>query len=209
MPATAQTTRTSRDTRPSFTTPVPTPRRFLCCVACGTLKKERTYALCAECYKLNGALDRGLFLCFARHAERESPEYSYRRHPKFSQACRIYARRRQKARALAAIDALIPSHRPPTADPRYRYEHEPYDGLGPYELGDLLDWQMYGVELPEPERSGHRELSDAEIARWDARVDAWAEAHGASLADEPAPEIHAWGYWMEIDGARVWTDDID
>jgi hypothetical protein len=32
-------------------------------------------------------------------------------------------------------------------------------------------WQMYGIDLPEPERSEHREMSDAEIARWDAQVD--------------------------------------
>jgi hypothetical protein len=32
-------------------------------------------------------------------------------------------------------------------------------------------------------------------------------AHGVSLQDEPAPEIRPWGYWLEIDGARVWTDD--
>jgi hypothetical protein len=47
-----------------------------------------------------------------------------------------------------------------------RFADEAYDGLGPYELNDLLDWQMYAVELPAPERSGHRELSDAQIARW-------------------------------------------
>lgn len=206
MPA---TTRTTRNRLPRCTTPIPTPRRFLHCVACGTVKKERPYALCAECFRLNGALDRSLFLCFARHAEREAPEYSYRTHPEFANACRIYVRRRQKARALAAIDALVPTYRPAEPDRRTRYEHEPYDGLGPHDLSDLVDWQMYGVELPEPERSAHRELSDAEIARWDARVDAWAKAHGASVADEPAPELQPWGYWMEIDRARVWTDDID
>ena len=36
--------------------PVPTPRRFLCCIACGTMKKERSYALCSECYRTNGTL---------------------------------------------------------------------------------------------------------------------------------------------------------
>lgn len=207
MPATARTT---RNRLPRCTTPLPTPRRFLHCVACGTVKKERSYALCAECFRLNGALDRSLFICFARHAEREAPEYSYRTHPEFARACRIYARRRQKERALAAIDSLIPSHRMPApeSDRRARYEHEPYDGLGPYDLSDLLDWQMGRDELPEPARSAHHELSDTEIARWDARVDAWARACGGSLEDEPAPELQPWGYWMDIDGARVWTDDI-
>lgn len=108
---------------------------------------------------------------------------------------------------LDAIDALVPAYRPPPSDHRNPYESEPYDGLGPYDLGDLLDWQMHGAELPEPERSGHCELSDTEIARWDARVDRWVRAHGGSLDDEPTPELQPWGYWMEIDGARVWTDD--
>ncbi|CAN5238240.1 hypothetical protein BH24GEM2_BH24GEM2_06430 [soil metagenome] len=64
------------------------------------------------------------------------------------------------------------------------------------------------MELPEPQRSVHREFSDAEIRRWDARVDAWAEAHGVHLAEEPAPEIQPWGYAMRIEGALVWTDDL-
>ncbi|MGQ0814823.1 MAG: hypothetical protein ACT4O1_10210 [Gemmatimonadota bacterium] len=54
---------------------------------------------------MNGTLDRGLFTQFARQADRETPQYSYRKHP-----------------------------------------------------------------------AEHRELSDAEIARWDARVDGWARA---------------------------------
>ncbi|MGH7578128.1 MAG: hypothetical protein ACREM1_23805 [Longimicrobiales bacterium] len=78
-------------------------------------------------------------------------------------------------------------YRPPTSDRRNRYKNEPYDGLGPHDLGDLLDWQMHGAELPEPERSAHCELSDVEIARWDARVDRWVRAHGGSLDDELAP----------------------
>jgi hypothetical protein len=53
-----------------------------------------------------------------------------------------------------------------------------------------------------------RELSDAEIARWDAQVDAWAAARGVSLVPEPAPEIQPWGYAVEIEGALVWTDDL-
>ena len=65
-------------------------------------------------------------------------------------------------------------------------DEDGYDGLGAYALEDQVAWERDGVELPEPEQSGHRELSDAEIARWDARVDAWAEARGFSLADEPA-----------------------
>jgi hypothetical protein len=88
-----------------------------------------------------------------------------------------------------------------------RYADEAYDGLGAYELGDLLDWQMHDVPLPKPERSGHRELGDAEIARWDARVDAWAAARGVSIREEPAAEIRPWGFWMEVDEVRVWTDD--
>jgi hypothetical protein len=206
MPATAQPTRNAAR---RFRTPIPTPRRFLRCISCGTIKKERSYALCAKCYKLNGRLTHGLFVHVARHAEREASQYSYRRHPEFAKACQVYERRRQRARAIAAIDSAIPSYRPAVADPRDRFQHEAYDGLGTYELGDLLDWQMYGVELPEPERSTHRELSDAEIARWDAQVDAWAKAHGLSLADEPEPELQPWGYSMEIAGAMVWTDDID
>jgi hypothetical protein len=67
---------------------------------------------------------------------------------------------------------------------------------------------MYGIDLPLPERSEHRELSDAKIARWDARVDAWAKAQGVRLTDEPAPDLQRWGFWMEIAGAMVWTDDV-
>ena len=200
MPA---TTRAARQT-----TTLPTPRRFLRCVACGTIKKERGYALCAECFRLNGHLDRGLFTHLARHAERESTQYSYRSHPEFERACRVYARRRERARATAGVDVLVPAYEPRHADARDRYRHENYDGLGAYDLDDLLDWQMYGTEPSHPERPKHREASDAEIGRWDARVDAWAEAHGVRLADEPAPEIHPWGYAMEIAGALVWTDDV-
>ena len=200
MPA---TTRAARQ----YTTTIPTPRRFLHCVACGTIKKERTYALCSECYKLNGCLAPRLFAYLARRAEREGPQYSYRRHPEFAKACRIYARRRQRTQQAAA-DSPVTFFRPCDTDHRNRYQHEEYDGLGVHDLGDLLDWQMHGIELPKPERSSHRELSDAEIARWDARVDAWAKARGLSLADEPTPELQPWGYWMEIDGAMVWTDDV-
>ncbi len=206
MPATAQPTR--KHSR-SFRTPIQTPRRFLRCISCGTIKKERTYALCSECYKLNGNLERGLFLHVARNAEREAPQYSYRRHPQFEKACEIYARRMERAQAMAAFDRMFPRYVPANADRRSRYQHDGYDGLGAHDLSDILDWQMYDVELPAPERSAHREFSDHEIARWDARVDRWAEAYGASLTDAPAPELQPWGYWMEIDGARVWTDDID
>jgi hypothetical protein len=204
MPA---VTRAARNSSRRFVTTIPTPRRFLRCVACGTIKKERSYALCSECYKLNGQLDRGLFTCFARRAERETPEYSYRRHPEFEKACRIYARRQQRAQALAAVDAALPRYVPRFSDPRDRYQHEQYDGIGSHDLDDVLDWQMYGLDLPELDRSEHRELSDAEIERWDARVDEWAKARGTSLVDEPAPELRPWGYWMQIDGAMVWTDD--
>jgi hypothetical protein len=201
MPA---TTRAARH----FKTILHTPRRFLRCVACHTIKKERTYALCSECYKLNGTLDRGLFTCFARRAERESAQYSYRRHPEFAKACRIYQRRRARARAAGATDFPVTRRAVRNRDARDRYRHEPYDGLGAHELSDILDWQRYGIPLPEVERSEHREMSDEEIARWDARVDTWAAARGVSLADELAPELQPWGYWMEIAGARVWTDDI-
>ncbi len=201
MPA---TTRAARQA----TTIVPTPRRFIHCVACGTIKKERSYALCAECYKLNGQLDRGLFTHLARHADRETVQYSYRSHPEFGRACRVYARRLMRVRETAAVDALVPTYQPRRPDARDRYRHEDYDGLGPYDLGDLLDWQMYGTEPPPPERSEHRAATDAEIERWDARVDAWAEAHGRTLADETAPELQPWGYAMEIAGALVWTDDV-
>lgn len=206
MPATAQPTRNAAR---RFRTLIPTPRRFLRCISCGTIKKERSYALCSECYKLNGRLTHALFVHVARHAEREGPQYSYRRHPEFPQACEVYERRRQRARAIEAIDRMISRYSPTHADARNRYEFNEYDGLGAYELGDLLDWQMYGIELPEPERSTHRELSDAEIARWDRQVDAWAAAHGFSMTEEPTPELQPWGYWMEIAGASVWTDDIE
>lgn len=198
------TTRATRQVR----TTLPAPRRFLHCVACGTIKKERSYALCSECFKLNGQLDRGLFTHFARHTEREAVQYSYRRHPEFEKACRVYARRRQRAQAVAALDFQMPRYQPRDTDSRNRYQHEQYDGIGAHDLADLLDWQMYGIELPQPERSQHREMSDAEIERWDARIDAWAKAQGISLADKPAPEIQPWGYSMEIDGAMVWTDDV-
>jgi hypothetical protein len=206
MPATTRTTRPA--SRPEKAQ-LRTPRRFLHCLACGTIKKARSYALCAECYERNGRLERHWFVRLARKADREAPQYSYRVHPEFEKACRIYARRRQRAKAAAAIDRRIPRYRPPETETRSLYAHESYDGLGGYELRDLLDWQRYGTDLPELERSGERRMSDAEVARWDAEVDAWAEARGFSLADEPAPEIHPWGYWMEIDGAMVWTDDVD
>jgi hypothetical protein len=67
---------------------------------------------------------------------------------------------------------------------------------------------MYGIDLPEPERSEHREMSDAEIARWDAQVDTWAKAGGVTLHDQPAPQLRPYGFWMEIAGAMVWTDDV-
>lgn len=201
MPATSHAAR-------CFKTALPMPHRFLRCIACGTIKKERPYALCSECYKLNGTLERGLFTRLARRAERESIQYSYRAHPEFEKACRIYARRRQRARVAAEIDAYAPCYRPGDVDPRTRYQHEPYDGLGGYDLGDVLDWQRYGTPLPKPERSEHRELTDEQIARWDARVDAWAKARGVSLADEPTPELQPWGDWMEIGGARILANDV-
>jgi hypothetical protein len=207
MPATAQPTRNAPQ---RFRTLIPTPRRFLRCISCGTIKKERTYAICSECYKLNGRLEPGLFLHVARNAEREGPQYSYRKHPEFAKACDIYARRRNCAQAMATFACLIPRYAPANGgDRRSRYQHDGYDGLGAHDVADIIDWQMHGIGLPTPERSVHRELSDHEIARWDARVDRWAEAHGVSLADSPAPELQPWGYWMEIDGARIWTDDID
>ena len=184
MPA---TTRTAH----CFKTVRPTPRRFLRCIACGTIKKERPYALCSECYKLNGTLEHGLFTRLARRAEREGKQYSYRSHPEFEKACRIYARRRQRERAEAEIDAYLPRYQPRDTDPRTRYQHEPYDGLGGYDLGDVLDWQRFGTPLPMLERSEHRELTDAEIAQWDARVDAWAKARG-----------------IDLSGARTWTDHV-
>jgi hypothetical protein len=204
----ATTTRTTRSAAAPIKTAVPTPKRFLCCIACGTWKKERSYALCAECFRVNGKLSPAWFRCFVRHVEREEAQYSFRSDPRFGKACRIYARRRQRREAQAATLALLPKLSRHETDPRSRDVAEEYDGLGSYDLGDLLDWQMYDVTLPEPERTEHRDISDAEIARWDARVDAWAKAHGFSLADEPTPEIQPWGHWVEIDGARVWTDDL-
>ena len=204
MTPTAASTRTA-----AVKTPIPTPRRFLRCLACGTIKKERSYALCAECFQQNGTLPRAWFTCWMRHAEREGAQVSFRNDPRFPQACRILTRRRQRREGLAALDARLPRlGRSPAVRSRPTDE-DGYDGLGPHDLQDLLDAQATGVELPEPERSLHREFSDAEIRRWDARVDAWAEAHGQSLADAPAAEIQPWGYAMEIEGALVWTDDLD
>lgn len=202
------TSRTSRNVSAPVTTPIPTPKRFLRCIGCGTIKKGRSYALCAECYRVSGTLPRAWFTCFIRHAERETAQYTYRNDPRFEQASRVYARRRQRAERIAAIDALLPTlTRRELRDPRDLQTSEEFDGFGPYDLSDLLDAQ-YGAELPTVERSSHRELSDAQIARWDAQVDAWAEAHGSSLAEEPAKEIQPWGYALEIDGALVWTDDL-
>lgn len=110
---------------------------------------------------------------------------------------------------MAKIDAFIPRYHPRGTDTRSPYAHDGYDGFAGHDPGDVLDWQMYGIALPELEGSGHQEMSDAEIADWDARVDSWAGAHGVRLAEEPAPEIRPWGYWMEIDGAMVWTDDVE
>lgn len=187
---------------------VPTPKRFLFCIACGTWKKERAYALCAECFRQNGTLSPAWFGCWIRHTDREEAQYSFRNDPRFAQAGRVYARRRQRRETVAALDALLPQPGRSPAKCRDRYADEGYDGLGPHDLGDILDWQMHGTPLPEPELSRHRELSDAEIARWDARVDAWAAAHGMSLAEGTAPEIRPWGYAMEVEGATVWTDDL-
>ena len=64
-------TTTTRTSPKPVKTPVPTPRRFLRCIACGTTKKERSYALCAECFRLNGTLPPSWFRCFAAKAERE------------------------------------------------------------------------------------------------------------------------------------------
>lgn len=202
------TNRTNRTASSPVKTPIRTPKRFLRCIACGTLKKERSYALCSECYRTNGTLSRGWFACFLRHADREETQYSYRNDPRFEQACRVYARRRRRKEASTAIDTTLPRFRRAETDPRNRHAHEEYDGLGAYDLEDLLDWQMHDVELPQPEGSAHREMTDAEIASWDARVDAWVEAHGLSFREEPAAEIQPWGYCVEVDGARVWTDDV-
>ena len=202
------TSRTSRNASAPVKTPIPTPRRFLRCIGCGTVKKERSYALCSECYRATGTLPKPWFACFVRHADREAPQYSYRNDPRFEQACRVYARRRQRAEKAAAIDAQLPKlPRRELRDPRDLRTTEEYDGFGPYDLSDLVDAQN-GAELPTLERSSHREFAEAEIAAWDARVDAWAEARGIRLADEPAPEIQPWGYAVEIDGALVWTDDL-
>ena len=189
-------------------TPIPTPRRFLTCISCGTIKKERSYALCSECYRMSGALPKAWFSCFLRHAVREAPQYSYRNDPRFEQACRVYARRRQKMEMASTLDALLPTlRRREIRDPRDLHSLEEYDGFGPYDLDDLIDAQN-GAELPAVERSSHQELSEDEITAWDARVDAWADARGCRLADEAAAEIQPWGYAMEIDGALVWTDDL-
>ena len=55
------TAQTRRQQTPNGTTLLPTPRRFLRCIACGTLKKERSYALCSECYRVNGTLPTAWF----------------------------------------------------------------------------------------------------------------------------------------------------
>lgn len=200
--------RTSRNASAPVKTLTRTPKRFLRCIGCGTIKKERSYALCAECYRTSGTLPKPWFACFVRHAECEEPQYSYRNDPRFEQACRVYARRRQRAEMAAAIDALLPPvRRRELRDPRDLRITEEYDGFGPYDLSDLVDAQT-GAELPSVERSSHQEFTDAEIAAWDARVDAWAEARGFRLADEPTQEIQPWGYAVEIDGAIVWTDDL-
>jgi hypothetical protein len=81
-------------------------------------------------------------------------------------------------------------------------------GIRPSQLRSVSWCELLDVALPTPERSVHREFSDDEMAQWDARVNHWAEAHGANLTDTPAPALRPWGYWMEIDGARVWTDDM-
>lgn len=202
------TSRSSRNASAPVKTPIPTPKRFIRCIACGTTKKERTYALCSECYRTSGTLPKSWFTCFVRYAEREAPQYSYRNDPRFEQACRVYARRRQRAERAAAIEAQLPMiRRRDPRDPRDVRTLDEYDGFGPYELIDLVDAQN-GAELPTLERSSHREFTDAEIAAWDARVDAWAEARGVHLVAEAAAEIQPWGYAVEVDGALVWTDDL-
>jgi hypothetical protein len=201
------TAQTRRQPIQTGTTLLPTPHRFLRCIACGTFKKERSYALCSECYRVNGTLPQGWFRRWARLADREGAEYSFRSHAQFGKAQRVYARRRQRAEARAALDATLPRLGRRNRGEVARYEEDGYDGLGAYALEDLVAWERDGVVLPKPERSGHRELSDAQIAAWDARVDAWAAARGFSLAAEPATEIQPWGYAMEVEGALVWTDD--
>ena len=203
------TSRTSRNASTPVKTPTRTPKRFLRCIGCGTVKKERSYALCSECYRTSGTLPKPWFTCFIRHAEREAPQYSYRNDPRFEQACRVYARRRQRAETAAAVDALLPPlRRRELGDSRDLRTSEEYDGFGPYDISEVVDAQQSGVELPEPERSSHREFTETEITHWNAQVDAWAEARGVRLAEEPAQEIRPWGYAMDIDGALVWTDDL-
>jgi hypothetical protein len=202
------TSRTSRNAAAPVKTPTGTPKRFLRCISCGTIKKERAYALCAECYRVSGTLPKPWFTCFARVAEREATQYSYRNDRRFEQACRVYGRRRQRAERVAAIDSLLPEiRRREVRDPRDLRRLEEYDGFGGYDLTDLVDAQK-GLELPTLERPSHQELSDEAIAQWDARVDAWAEAQGFAFEDEAPAEIRPWGYGMEVEGALVWTDDL-
>ncbi len=103
MTPTAASTRTA-----AVRTPIPTPRRFLRCLTCGTVKKERSYALCSECFRQNGTLPRGWFCRWMRHAEREGAQVSFRNDPRFAQACRVQARRRRQREARAALDATLP-----------------------------------------------------------------------------------------------------
>lgn len=203
MPATTR----RRQPSPTGTKIQPTPRRFLRCLACGTVKKERGYALCAECWRVNGTLPRHWFGRWAKLAEREGVQRSYRGHPRFGKAARIYASRRRRAEQRAAREAGMPRLGRRVRERADRYAGEPYDGLGAWTLEEHVAWERDGVALPEPERSMHRELTEAEIAAWDARVDRWAAARGVSLAPEPAEEIRPWGWALEVDGALVWTDD--
>jgi hypothetical protein len=155
-----------------------------------------------------GTLSPAWFGCFAGLAEREGAQYSYRSHLQFGKAQRIYGRRLQQSERREAPEAGMPARLGRRVrGTAGRYEDEAYDGLGPYALEDLVAWERDGVELPAPERSLHQELTEAQIAAWDARVEAWAAARGFSLALEPAAEIRPWGYAMEIEGALVWTDD--
>ena len=95
------TSRTSRNASAPVKTPTRTPKRFLRCIGCGTVKKERSYALCAECYRTSGTLPKPWFACFIRHADREEPQYSYRNDPRFEQACRSSGSTRRRGRRSA------------------------------------------------------------------------------------------------------------
>ena len=86
----------------------------------------------------NGTLPQAWFGRWARLAEREEAAYSFRNHPQFGKAQRVYARRRQQAEAPATLDAMPPKLGRRDREQVGRYDEDGYDGLDRTRSGTWL-----------------------------------------------------------------------